>query len=51
MISPRCWQIALSAWSVPSSVRVTSTGSPATSVARQSPAWATCSTRPTQIQV
>jgi len=51
MISPRCWQTALSARIAPSSPRTTSTGSPATSAARQSPAFATCSTRPTQIQV
>jgi hypothetical protein len=36
---------------VPSSPRTTRTGSLATSAAKQSPGSATCSTRPTQIQV
>ena len=43
--------MALSARIVPSSPRTTSTGSPATSVARQSPGSATCSILPTQIQL
>jgi hypothetical protein len=51
MIAPRCWQTAASARIVPSSPRTTSTGSPATSVARQSPGAATCSILPMQIQL